>query len=90
MSENEDSKPKNDPLLIRDVYSPEEIYRYVFRALMETDTDSIYVKDPMFRLNYVNRNMLTSLYLDDEGQLIGKTDKQIFGEEFGQKTQMNL
>lgn len=76
------------PPLITDRYSPEKLYEFVFKSLMETDTDSIYIKDPLGRLNLVNRKMMNNLFVEDSSELIGKTDKQVFGLEFGLKTQM--
>jgi len=87
MSTNKDDPNEKAMPLIRDEYNLEDIYRFVFIAMMESDSDSIYIKDPMGRLNFVNRRMLNTLYIEDEYQLIGKTDKQIFGEDFGQKTE---
>jgi len=79
---------ENNPPLITERYSPEELYAFIFKALMETDTDSIYIKDPIGRLNLVNRKMMNTLFVDDPSELIGKTDQQVFGLEFGLKTQM--
>jgi len=87
MSTNKDDPKEKDMPLIRDEYNLEDIYQFVFKAMMESDSDSIYIKDPMGRLNFINRRMLNTLYLEDEHQLIGRTDKQIFGEDFGQKTE---
>jgi len=78
---------RDNPPLITETYTPEEIYKYVFKALMETNTDSIYIKDPLGRLNMVNRQMMNSLLIDDKHELIGKTDKQIFGDDFGKNTE---
>ncbi|MHA1279844.1 MAG: diguanylate cyclase domain-containing protein [Candidatus Helarchaeota archaeon] len=87
MMMNEKKKhSEKDPPLITDRYSPEELYAFIFKALMETDTDSIYIKDPMGRLNLVNRRMMNTLNIDDPSELIGMTDMQVFGEEFGLKT----
>jgi diguanylate cyclase (GGDEF)-like protein/PAS domain S-box-containing protein len=76
-----------NPPLITETYTPEEIHKFVFRALMETDTDSIYIKDTSGRLNMVNRQMINSMLLEDKHDLIGKTDKQVFGDDFGKKTE---
>ncbi len=87
-------KPKNvtqsefDPQLINDRYSPEQLNEFIYNALMQTDADSIYIKDPLGRLNMVNTKMVNTLFVEDKSELIGKTDKQVFGEEFGLKKEM--
>jgi PAS domain S-box-containing protein len=55
-------------------------------ALMENVPDSIYFKDRECRLLRVNRRMLESLNLSDMAQVIGKTDADLFGEEFARRT----
>jgi transcriptional regulator with PAS, ATPase and Fis domain len=55
-------------------------------ALMDTIPDSIYFKDRQCRLLRVNRKEMQDLKIDDMNQIIGKTDSDLFGEEFGQKT----
>ncbi len=83
--ERKDTKSKTP--LIRGTYTREELSRFVFRAMMETDSDSIYIKDPLGRFNFINKRVIINLNLDNENQLIGKTDKHVFGEEFGQRTE---
>ena len=78
---------KEGPLSITEIYTPEEIYKFVFKALMETDADSVYIKDPLGRLSMVNRRMMNSLLIENKRDLIGKTDKQVFGDDFGAKTE---
>ena len=75
------------PPLIQDIYSPEEIYEFVFKALMSTEADSIYIKDPTGRLNLINQCVVVELNANDEEEIIGKTDIELFGEEFGLRTQ---
>ncbi len=87
MSTNKDDPNEKAMPLILDEYSFEDIYRFVFKAIMETDSDSIYIKDPLGRFNLINTRVMKNLNLDHENQLIGKTDKDIFGEEFGQRTE---
>jgi PAS domain S-box-containing protein len=55
-------------------------------ALMDNIPDSIYFKDRQCRLIRINRKMMRDLNLDDMSQAVGKTDVDLFGEEFGQKT----
>jgi diguanylate cyclase (GGDEF)-like protein/PAS domain S-box-containing protein len=58
---------------------------FLFRALLEDTPDSIYVKDRQCRLVRVSRSMAQRLGCDPE-ELIGKTDLDLFGEVFGQRT----
>jgi two-component system cell cycle sensor histidine kinase/response regulator CckA len=55
-------------------------------ALMDNIPDSIYFKDRECRMVRINRRMLQSLKMDEMNQALGKTDVDLFGEEFGQKT----
>ncbi len=55
-------------------------------ALMDNITDSIYFKDRQCCLTRVSRKMMRDLNLDEMSQVIGKTDVDLFGEEFGRKT----
>lgn len=55
-------------------------------ALMNNIPDSIYFKDRQCRLLRINRKMMQDLKLDDMSQAIGKTDIDLFGEEFGRVT----
>jgi two-component system cell cycle sensor histidine kinase/response regulator CckA len=55
-------------------------------ALMDNIPDSIYFKDRQCRLVRINRKMMQSLKLDEMGKAIGKTDVDLYGEDFGQKT----
>ena len=54
-------------------------------ALLNTTTESFYFKDRQARLTRVSRKMLQDLDLD-ESQVVGQTDVELFGEEFGRKT----
>ena len=56
---------------------------FLFHALMETTADSIYFKDRECRLLRVSRKMAQDLGFADPSELIGKTDSDLFGEEFG-------
>ena len=59
---------------------------FKFRALMENTEDSIYFKDRDCRLLHVNRRMADNLGVADPSELVGKTDSELFGESFGQRT----
>jgi diguanylate cyclase (GGDEF)-like protein/PAS domain S-box-containing protein len=59
---------------------------FQFTALMENTEDSIYFKDRDCRLLHVSRRMAASLGFSDPSELIGKTDIDLFGETFGQRT----
>lgn len=56
-------------------------------ALLESTGDSIYFKDAECRLTRVSRKMLDDLGLEDEREIMGKTDTDLFGQEFGLKTE---
>ncbi|HVN47524.1 MAG TPA: PAS domain-containing protein [Bacteroidota bacterium] len=60
--------------------------KVLFEALMEIIPDSIYFKDRESRLLRISRKELKDLNLRDMSQAIGKTDAELFGEEFGKKT----
>ena len=67
----------------------EEALRYekgFMDALMDSVPDSIYFKDRDCRLTKISRKMLNDLKFHDMSQVIGKTDVELFGEEFGRKT----
>ncbi len=61
---------------------------FQFRALMENTEDSIYFKDRECRLLRVSQRMARSLGFSDPSELVGKTDIDLFGESFGQRTLM--
>ena len=61
---------------------------FQLRALMENTEDSIYFKDRECRLLRVSRRMADSLGFSDVSELVGKTDIDLFGEAFGQRTRM--
>ncbi|NLF52613.1 MAG: GGDEF domain-containing protein [Leptolinea sp.] len=58
----------------------------LFQALMENLADSIYFKDRQSRLMRVSRRLANSLGIQNMDEIIGKTDVELFGEEFGEKT----
>ena len=61
---------------------------FQFRALMENTEDSIYFKDRECRLLRVSRRMADNLGFADVADLVGKTDIDLFGDAFGQRTFM--
>jgi PAS domain S-box-containing protein len=58
-------------------------------ALMDNIPDSIYFKDRQCRLVRINRKMMKDLKLEEVSQAVGKTDIELFGEEFGRKTMIS-
>ncbi len=62
---------------------------FLFRSLMETLADSIYFKDRQCRLVRVNRKMVRDLGRADPAEFIGRTDVELFGEEFGRRTMLD-
>lgn len=61
----------------------------ILNALMENVADSIYFKDRQRRLIWVSNKMVTDLGFEGPGEIIGKTDAELFGEEFNQKTRLD-
>jgi diguanylate cyclase (GGDEF)-like protein/PAS domain S-box-containing protein len=59
---------------------------FQLRALMENTEDSIYFKDRTCRLLRVSQRMADNLGFSDPSELVGKTDVDLFGESFGQRT----
>ena len=59
---------------------------FYFRALMDATADSIYFKDRDCRLQRVSRRLAQNLGYTDPADVIGKTDRELFGEAFGQQT----
>ena len=55
-------------------------------ALMDSVPDSIYFKDRQCRLVKISRKMLNDLKKNGNYEVIGKTDVELFGGEFGRKT----
>jgi diguanylate cyclase (GGDEF)-like protein/PAS domain S-box-containing protein len=56
---------------------------------MDNIADSIYFKDLQCRMMRVSRKMAIDLGYSDPAELVGKTDYDMFGEEFGQKTMID-
>ena len=61
----------------------------LLNVLMENIADSIYFKDRHCRLMRVSRKMALDLGYSEPAEIIGKTDYELFGEEFGQKTMID-
>lgn len=61
----------------------------LLNALMENIADSIYFKDRRCRLVRVSRKMVLDLGYADSAEIVGKTDLELFGEKFGQKTMID-
>jgi PAS domain S-box-containing protein len=61
----------------------------LFSALMDNMADSIYFKDRQCRLMRVSRKMAESLGFKNPTDLIGKTDIELFNEEFGSRTRVD-
>lgn len=61
----------------------------LFATLMDSTADSIYFKDRHCRMLRVNQKMANDLGYADPAELIGMTDVDLFGEEFGQKTMID-
>ena len=59
---------------------------FILKALMDNVADSIYIKDRRYRILWMSRKMASSLGYNDPEPLLGKTDLELFGEEFGEKT----
>jgi len=62
---------------------------FLFRSLMESMADSIYFKDRDGRLLRVSRKMARDLGYADPAELVGKTDVELFGPEFGERTMLD-
>lgn len=61
----------------------------LLNALMDNVANSIYFKDRNRRLVWVSRKMISDLGFTDPSEIIGKTDAELFGEEFSQKTMID-
>lgn len=59
---------------------------WILHALMENTADSIYVKDRQCRLWRVSKKMSMDLGYSDPSEIYGKTDIELFGEEYGRQT----
>ncbi len=59
---------------------------FLFRALMDSTAESIYFKDRQCRMLRVSRKMAQGLGFSDPAELVGKTDIELYGDAFGQKT----
>jgi diguanylate cyclase (GGDEF)-like protein/PAS domain S-box-containing protein len=59
---------------------------FLFRALMASTADSIYFKDRDCRYLRASKKMATDLGFDDPSGIVGKSDVDLFGLEFGLET----
>ncbi len=55
-------------------------------ALMDNIPDSIFFKDRQSRHIRINRKEMRDLNVNDMNQIVGKTDKELWGEDFGDQT----
>jgi diguanylate cyclase (GGDEF)-like protein/PAS domain S-box-containing protein len=62
---------------------------WLLNALLENTGDSIYIKDKECRLWRVSRKMAIDLGFKNPEEIYGKTDIDLFGEEFGCKTMID-
>ena len=72
---------------------PEELWNmddsWFLRAIMENVADSIYFKDRYCRIVRASLKMALTNGLTNPDELTGKTDIDLYGEEFGQKTRVD-
>ncbi len=80
------TKPYSEVPLLTDLYDKETLIKMVFNALMGTNSDSFYVKDTYGRLTLVNKKGLNDLRDGREDLVIGWTDYELLGKEFGDQT----
>ena len=59
---------------------------WILAALMDNAADSIYIKDRYCRLWRISKKMALTLQISDPVEVYGKTDVELFGQEFGEKT----
>jgi diguanylate cyclase (GGDEF)-like protein/PAS domain S-box-containing protein len=59
---------------------------FLFRALLDSMPDSVYVKDRDARLLRVSLSMVRNLGYADRAEIVGKSDVDLFGEDFGHRT----
>lgn len=62
---------------------------WVLKAIMENVADSIYIKDRHCRIVRASLKMAMTNGLTDPKEIIGKTDTDLYGEEFGHKTSVD-
>ncbi len=60
----------------------------LFHSIMDNTADSVYFKDRKCRLVRVSRHMADSLGFNHPDEIIGKTDVELFGREFGERTRV--
>jgi diguanylate cyclase (GGDEF)-like protein/PAS domain S-box-containing protein len=62
---------------------------WILNALMENSVDSIYIKDRESRIWRISQRLADTLGISDPQEIYGKTDADLFGEEFGKKTKLD-
>ena len=62
---------------------------WILNTLMDNTGDSIYIKDRDSRLWRVSRKMAVDMDVSDPSEIYGKTDIDLFGKEFGEKTRQD-
>ena len=62
--------------------------RKLLRTIIDNIPVCIYTKDTNFRKTLVNKYELNQFGWDKEEDVLGKTDKELFGEEVGSNTQL--
>jgi diguanylate cyclase (GGDEF)-like protein/PAS domain S-box-containing protein len=62
---------------------------WILNALMENSVDSIYIKDRESRIWRISQRLADTLGISDPKEIYGKTDAELFGEEFGKKTKID-
>lgn len=58
----------------------------ILRALLENDSLSLYVKDREGCMLHASQKMIEALGFTCEEQVLGKTDRELFGAEYGART----
>src|SRR5450756_3137832 len=86
-SGNPGSKPTTRVITMSPAASLDD--EFLCGSLMETMVDSIYFKDRQGRLLRVSRKMARDLGYADPAELLGKTDADLFGQEFAQRTMLD-
>jgi diguanylate cyclase (GGDEF)-like protein/PAS domain S-box-containing protein len=61
----------------------------ILKALMENVADSIYFKDRQCRIVWASHKLAFDLGFNDPEEIYGKTDVELFGKEFGEKTMID-
>jgi diguanylate cyclase (GGDEF)-like protein len=81
-----DKEPKGSINEFINQFGKEKFYKMFFHALMETEADSIYIKDRLGQFQVINQRVVKELDVNKGHKVIGKTDSDLFGEVFGENT----